>query len=143
MPLNSSALIQTIGRAARHIDGHAIMYANAVTASMRRAIDETYRRREIRAAYNHEHNITPQGIRKAIRDITERVKEVAEDRSSHSIRSQFSRDDLFRVIKDLEHQMRQTAKSLEFEKAALLRNEIVELKKVLIIGDEHSAIAKP
>jgi excinuclease ABC subunit B len=140
---SESALIQTIGRAARHIDGHAIMYANVVTASMHRAIDETYRRREIQAAYNREHNITPQGIRKAIRDITERVKEVAEDRSSHIVRSQFSRDDLFRVIKDLEHQMRQAAKSLEFEKASLLRDEIVELKKVLIMGDEHSAIVKP
>lgn len=139
---SESALIQTIGRAARHIDGHAIMYANTVTASMRRAIDETYRRREIQAAYNRENNITPQGIRKAIRDITERVKEVAEDRPSHIAHSQFSRDDLFRVIKDLEYQMRQTAKSLEFEKAALLRDEIVELKKVLVMGDEHSPIAK-
>ncbi|MBF8267780.1 MAG: excinuclease subunit [Dehalococcoidia bacterium] len=131
---SQSSLVQTIGRAARHADGHVIMYADAVTASMEKAIGETYRRRDIQEAYNREHGITPQGIRKAIRDITERVKAVAESRPTYQVRRDMPRDDLLRVIKDLESQMKLAARALEFEKAALLRDEVVELRKVMASG---------
>ncbi|MBI2856453.1 MAG: UvrB/UvrC motif-containing protein, partial [Chloroflexi bacterium] len=131
-----SSLIQTTGRAARHADGHVIMYADTITDSMRKAIDETYRRREIQEAHNREHGITPQGIRKAIRDITDRVKAVAEARPTYEVRRDMAKDDLLRVVKDLESQMKLAARALEFEKAALLRDEIVELRKVLASGKE-------
>ena len=133
---SGSSLIQTIGRAARHSNGHVIMYADNITASMRKAIDETYRRREIQEAHNKEHGITPQGIRKAIRDITDRVKAVAEARPTYEVRRDMPKDDILRVIKDLESQMKLAARALEFEKAALLRDEIVELRKVLASGKE-------
>ena len=128
---SQSALIQTMGRAARHVDGHVIMYADTITASMKAAIDETDRRRVIQQEHNREHGITPEGIRKAIRDITDRVMCVAESRAVYTTHRDLPKDDLLRVIKDLESQMRQSAKALEFEKAALLRDEIVELRKVL------------
>ena len=126
-----TALIQTIGRAARHIDGLVIMYADVVTDSMKRAIDETERRRGIQEAYNREHGITPQGIRKTVHDITERVKAVAETRAPYVVQGDLPKDDLLRLIKDLESQMKTAARNLEFEKAALLRDQIVDLRKVL------------
>ncbi|MDP6403328.1 MAG: UvrB/UvrC motif-containing protein, partial [SAR202 cluster bacterium] len=98
---------------------------------MHKAIGETYRRREIQEIYNKEHGITPQGIQKAIRDITDRVKAVAESRPSYEVRKDMPRDDLLRVIKDLESQMKVAARNLEFEKAALLRDQIVDLRKVI------------
>ncbi len=133
---SQSSLIQTIGRAARHAEGHVIMYADNSTESMQKALSETYRRRDIQEAYNTEHGITPQGISKAIRDITERVKAVAESRPSYQTRRDMPKDDLLRVIKDLESQMKLAARALEFEKAALLRDEVVELRKVLASGKE-------
>jgi excinuclease ABC subunit B len=130
---SESALIQTMGRAARHISGHVIMYADEITDSMRRAIDETNRRREIQQAYNREHGITPQGIQKAVKDITDRVKALAEERAPYVAASkEMTKDDLLRVIKDLEQQMKKAARSLEFEKAALYRDEMVELRKLLV-----------
>ncbi|HEY5112572.1 MAG TPA: helicase-related protein, partial [Coriobacteriia bacterium] len=126
------ALIQTVGRASRHLDGHVIMYADNVTESMRQAIDETYRRRQIQIDYNKEHGITPQGIRKAIRDITDRVKKVAEERAPYTVAGAIPKEELPRVIADLESQMKAAAKQLEFERAALLRDEIGELRKQLI-----------
>lgn len=129
---SSDALVQTIGRAARHVDGHVIMYADVITDSMRRAIDETYRRRKIQMEYNKAHGITPVGIRKAIKDITDRVKAVAEARASYSAGGDTPKDELVRLIKDLEFQMKQAAKNLEFEKAALLRDQIIELRKALV-----------
>ncbi len=84
-----------------------------------------------------EHGITPEGIRKTIRDITDRVKAVAETRAVYTTYRDLPKDDLLRVVKDLESQMRQSAKALEFEKAALLRDEIVELRKVLAAEEEH------
>ena len=135
---SQSSLIQTIGRAARHVDGHCIMYADNITDSMRRALDETNRRRAIQEAHNREHGITPEGIRKAVRDITERVKSMAEAPAVYTTHRDLPKDDLVRVIKDLESQMRQAAKRMEFEKAALMRDEIVELRKVMVAGESVS-----
>jgi len=126
---SEGALIQTMGRAARHIDGHAIMYADTVTNSMAAAIKETQRRRQVQEAYNREHGITPQGIKKAIRDITERVQAVAETRPAYVADAPLSKEDVARLIKELESQMKTAARSLEFEKAALLRDRIIELRK--------------
>jgi excinuclease ABC subunit B len=122
------AFIQTMGRASRHIDGHVIMYADTITGSMKAAIDETQRRRRIQEEYNKEHNITPQGIRKAIKDITERIKAVAEAHMEYDA-APHNREDVLRLIKDLESQMKIAAKALDFEKAALLRDRISELRK--------------
>jgi len=126
---SEGALIQTMGRASRHVDGHVIMYADVVTDSMRRAIDETYRRRRIQTEYNEKHGITPVGIRKAIKDISSRVKAVAEAAASYKVGSPLARDEITRLIKDLEQQMKQASKNLEFEKAALLRDQIVGLRR--------------
>ena len=125
---SEGALIQTMGRAARHIDGRAIMYADSTTNSMRGAIEETQRRRRIQEVYNAEHGITPQGIRKAIKDITERVKVVAETRTAY-ITEPMAKEDIARLIKELESQMKIAARNLEFERAALLRDRIIELRK--------------
>ena len=134
---SQSSLVQTIGRAARHSNGHVIMYADTVTHSMQRAIDETYRRRGIQNAYNEEHGIVPQGIKKAVKDITDRVKGVAETRASYSTqRKAMSRDEMFRVVKDLELQMKASAKNLEFEKAAMFRDEIYELRRILVMDEK-------
>jgi len=122
------ALIQTMGRAARHVNAHAIMYADSITKSMREAIEEIRRRRGIQEVYNKEHGITPQGIRKAIKDITQRVQAVAETRAPY-IASPISMEEMHRLIKQLESQMKAAAKNLEFEKAALLRDRIIELRK--------------
>jgi excinuclease ABC subunit B len=127
---SEGALIQTMGRASRHIDGHVIMYADVTTNSMANAISETQRRRQIQEAYNQEHNITPQGIRKAIRDITERVRAVAETRTRY-MAVPIAKEDIARLIKELQSQMKTAARNLEFEKAALLRDRIIELRKDL------------
>ena len=127
-----ASLIQTIGRAARHADGHVIMYADTITRSMRQAIDETNRRRTIQESHNLEHGISPQSIRKAIKDITDRVKVVAETRAPYiAAKGELSRDEIFRIIKDMEIQMKLASKNLEFERAALFRDEIYELRGLL------------
>jgi excinuclease ABC subunit B len=133
------SMIQTMGRAARHVDGHVIMYADTMTKSMREAIDETLRRRQVQEDYNREHGITPQGIRKAVRDITERVKAaaVAEKKAEYLVSAPASREDIARLVKDLETQMKQAAKALEFEKAALIRDRIIELRKEMVIEDSQ------
>ncbi len=129
---SEGALIQTMGRASRHVDGHVIMYADTITRSMRAAMDETYRRRKVQEAHNREHGITPQSIKKAIKDITDRVKAVAEARALYAGAIPASRDDVARLIKELESQMKIAARNLEFEKAALLRDRIVELRRDLV-----------
>jgi len=126
---SEGALIQTMGRASRHIDGHVIMYADSVTSSMQAAIDETQRRRQIQLDYNQERGITPQGIRKAIRDITERVKVAAEVRAVYSADAPPTREDVARLVKELEGQMKTAARNLEFEKAALIRDRIIVLRQ--------------
>ena len=126
-----TALIQTIGRASRHIDGQVIMYADRVTDSMKRAIDETNRRRQVQEIYNRENGITPQGIRKTVHDITERVRALAETRAPYVTKDDMPKDDILRLIKDLEAQMKTAARNLEFEKAALLRDQIVDLRKAI------------
>jgi excinuclease ABC subunit B len=125
---SKDALIQTMGRAARHVDGHVILYADKLTGSMSNAIEEVYRRRKIQENYNEEHGITPQGIKKAVKDITDRVRVVAEERGKYDA-GHVPADEVARLIKDLEAQMKKAAKNLEFEKAALLRDRIVELRK--------------
>ncbi|MDO9334215.1 MAG: excinuclease ABC subunit UvrB [Dehalococcoidales bacterium] len=127
---SEGALIQTMGRAARHIDGHVIMYADTITKSMQAAINETQRRRHIQEDFNREHGITPQGIKKAIKDITERVKVVAEMKAPY-ITTPATQEGIARLIKELESQMKSAAKNLEFEKAALLRDRIYELRRDL------------
>jgi excinuclease ABC subunit B len=129
---SEGALIQTMGRASRHVDGHVIMYADEVTNSMRRAIDETSRRRGIQEAYNREHGITPQGIKKAIKGITDQLKAVAETRAEYTVPTEIPKDEIARLIKNLESQMKTAAKNLEFETAALLRDQIIDLRKELV-----------
>ena len=130
---STTSLVQTIGRAARHVDGKVIMYADIVTDSMKRAIDETERRRQIQESHNRENGITPQSIRKTIRDITERVRSIAEPESGPlGSGDDLPKEDITRLIKDLESQMKSASKNLEFEKAALLRDQIIDLRKVLV-----------
>jgi len=129
---SATALTQTAGRAARHVDGHVIMYADRVTDSMQRCIDETYRRREIQRCHNEAHGITPASIVKAVHDITERVRTAAEPQATYETRGGLPKDELARVIKELESEMRAAAKKLEFEKASMLRDEVVDLKRLLV-----------
>ena len=128
---SQTALVQTVGRASRHVDGHVIMYADVVTDSMRRAIEETDQRRELQQRYNEEHGITPQGIRKTVHDITERVKAIAETRTPYVAQGELPKEDIARLIKELESQMKTAARNLEFEKAALLRDQVIDLRKVI------------
>ena len=134
------SLIQTMGRAARHINGHVIMYADVMTNSMRQAIDETNRRRDAQEADNRERGITPEGIRKAIRDITDHVRKVAEERAEYTAAQEVPKDELARLIKELEGQMKKAAQGLEFEKAALLRDQIYELRKRLIDEEGEASV---
>jgi len=136
---STGALVQTMGRAARHVDGHTIMYADSITGSMKAAMDEAHRRRLIQEAYNTDHNITPQSIKKAIKDITDRVKQVAETRATYAGTAPMSKSEMASLIKELEAQMRTAAKSLEFEKAAILRDKITELRyEFSDISDQRS-----
>ncbi len=132
---SNRSLIQVSGRAARHVDGLVIMYADKETDSMKFAISETVRRRAIQEAYNTEHGITPRGITKEIRDLTDRVKAVAAEKglvSEDGVIADVPKEELTRMVKDLEAQMKGAAKNLEFEKAALLRDQVVELRRLLI-----------
>jgi len=127
-----SSLIQTIGRAARHVHGTVMMYADQMTDSMRQAIGETNRRRQIQTEYNQQHRIVPTSIIKQIHDLTERVRAVAEERPDYVVTSDIPKDEILRLIKELEKQMKAAAAQLEFEKAALLRDQILELRQGLV-----------
>lgn len=131
---STTSLIQTIGRAARHSDGHVIMYADVTTNSMEKAVKETNRRRMAQSDYNNQNGITPKSIQKSVKDITERIKKGnTEERSYKTERKLMAPDELFRVIKDLESQMKLSARNLEFEKAAMLRDEILEIRQLLAL----------
>lgn len=146
---SETSLTQTIGRAARHIEGKVIMYANRITDSMRKAMETTKHRREKQIAYNTAHNIEPRSIVKAVRDLTDQLAAAAHASSSpaHAIAengpvyltpADMPKDELAKLIKELEKQMKAAAQALEFEKAAALRDQIVELRGVEITRVEKS-----
>ena len=136
---SEGSLIQMIGRAARHVEGSVIMYADTVTKSMQRAIDETNRRRELQTAFNERNNITPRGIKKDVKTLSERIKamsganvEAADGKAVATALAGIPKEEALRLIKDLESQMRNAAKQLEFEKAAQLRDQIIEIRRAMV-----------
>jgi len=133
---SETALIQTIGRAARHVHGTAVLYADRITDSMKRAIEETERRRAVQMKYNQEHGITPATIVKEIRDLTDRVRSQTARQPDLPV-TMMPRDDLARMIRELEKQMKKAAEDLEFEKAAMLRDRIFELRALLAEKEER------
>ncbi len=136
---SEGSLIQMIGRAARHVEGSVIMYADTITKSMQRAIDETNRRRTLQTSFNEHNHITPRGIKKDVKTLSERIKEMsgvaveATDGKSVAVAlAGIPKDEALRLIKDLESQMRAAAKQLEFEKAAQMRDQIIEIRRSMI-----------
>ncbi|MFO7247083.1 MAG: UvrB/UvrC motif-containing protein, partial [Bacillota bacterium] len=129
---SETSLIQTIGRAARNAEGKVIMYADEITGSMRRAIEETYRRRRIQEEFNRRHGITPQTVRKAVRDVIEatRVAEKAPEYLAGKSLKEIPRRQIPQVIEKLRKEMQQAARDLEFERAAILRDMIFELEEL-------------
>ena len=137
---SDTSLIQTIGRAARHVNGRVIMYADHITDSMQAALSETNRRRKIQLQYNEEHGIVPVSIHKAIRDLTDQLSAearqktaaVGEERGDYRAKhDRASRSELQKLVGEMERQMKEAAKALEFEKAAALRDEMYELRAIL------------
>jgi excinuclease ABC subunit B len=143
---SDTALIQTIGRAARHVAGRVIMYADTVTESMQRAIDETERRRAKQVAFNQEHGIEPATIIKSVRDLTDQIAVHAAAEAKGDYRplrpADMPKDELARLIKELEKQMRAAAEGLEFEKAAALRDQIFEMRETLAEKEERPPWAR-
>ena len=139
---SKTSLVQTIGRAARHVEGKIILYADKITDSMAFAIGETDRRRAIQVAYNTEHGIEPHSIAKAIHDLTDRVKseigelEYGEAAPRGLAERDMPKDELAKVIATLEGEMKAAAKDLEFEKAAMLRDQVMELRQQLLDIDD-------
>lgn len=134
---SETSLIQTIGRAARNADGHVLMYADQMTDSMRVAIDETNRRRAIQQKYNEEHGITPQTIKKAVQDLISISKVIAaEEMKFEKDPESMSKEELTKLVAKVEKQMRKAAADLNFEAAAELRDQMVELKKKLAEIDD-------
>ncbi len=128
---SETSLIQTIGRAARNAEGHVIMYADTITDSMKRAIDETERRRAVQMKYNEEHGITPQTIKKSVRDLISISKKVAaEELRMEKDPESMSREELEKLISDVSKQMRKAAAELNFEAAAQLRDKMIGLKQM-------------
>ena len=131
---SETSLIQTIGRAARNADGHVIMYADNMTDSMKKAIETTKRRRQIQMAYNEEHGITPQTIRKAVRELISVTKAVAKQEVQFEKDPEsMDRQELEKLIGDVQKKMKKAAAELDFETAAMLRDQMVDLKKHLNI----------
>jgi excinuclease ABC subunit B len=120
------------------------MYADRVTNSMEIAIKETQRRRDIQMQYNKRHGIEPRGIVKQIRDLTNQIKKVAEEQAPYMVGGSatipIAKDDLLRMIKEIEKQMKEAAKNLEFEKAAMLRDQLVELRRTLALEDTNTLL---
>ena len=147
---SESALIQTIGRAARHVDGQVIMYADRETPSMKRAFQETYRRREIQQAHNETHGIIPRGIVKSVQDLTDRVRTMISDdeetvtpdnddgRYNAAVLHKLSTRDIHAIITQLQDEMKAEAQALRFEQAAALRDQIIELRSAMA---EKSGVA--
>src|SRR2546426_4041208 len=136
---SGNSLIQIIGRAARHVEGSVILYADTVTRSMQYAMDETNRRRKLQTAFNERNHITPRGIKKDVKSLTERIKamsganvETLDGKSIAAALAGIPKDEALRLIKDLESQMRAAAKQLEFEKAAQLRDQIIEIRRAMV-----------
>ena len=128
---SETSLIQTIGRAARNAEGRVIMYADVITDSMRRALDETQRRRRLQQAYNEEHGITPQTIKKAVRDLISISRNIAaEEVKFEKDPESMSREELEKLIADIQKKMKKAAAELDFEAAAELRDKMIELKKI-------------
>lgn len=134
---SETSLIQTVGRAARNSEGHVIMYADTITDSMRVAIEETKRRRQIQQAYNEEHHITPTTIKKAVRDLIS-ISQAAEGVTNEVTKDPESMDEkeLKKLVKELTKKMHQAAAELNFEEAAILRDRMVEIKKMLLELEE-------
>lgn len=137
---SETSLTQTIGRAARHVEGRVIMYADKMTDSMKKALKTTNDRRAVQQAYNEEHGIEPQSIMKAVRDLTDDIVEerevaMAEGKGTYTTTRDLPKAELAQMVKDLEKQMKQAAQQLEFEKAALLRDQIVELRQIMVLKD--------
>ena len=130
---SETSLIQTIGRAARNADGHVIMYADTITDSMRRALDETNRRRKIQEEYNEAHGITPQTIRKAVRDLISISKEVKKEETLYAQKDleSMSKKELEKLAAQIQKKMKAAAAELNFEEAVVLRDQMIEVKKVL------------
>lgn len=129
---SATSLIQTIGRAARNAEGHVIMYADTITDSMREALDETNRRREIQMKYNEEHGITPQTIKKAVRDLISISKVIAkEEVRFEKDPESMTKKELEKLIGEIQKKMQKAAADLNFEAAAELRDKMLELKKQL------------
>ena len=129
---SATSLIQTIGRAARNAEGHVIMYADTITDSMREALDETNRRREIQMEYNEEHGITPQTIKKAVRDLISISKVIAkEEVRFEKDPESMTKKELEKLIGEIQKKMQKAAADLNFEAAAELRDKMLELKKQL------------
>jgi excinuclease ABC subunit B len=136
---SEGSLIQMIGRAARHVEGSVIMYADTVTRSMQKAIDETNRRRKLQTAFNESNSITPRGIIKGVKTLSDRIKamsgataEGADGKAVSVALAGIPKEEALRLIKDLESQMRSAAKQLEFEKAAQLRDQVIEIRRAMI-----------
>jgi len=128
---SETSLIQTMGRAARHLEGHVLMFADVETNSMRKAIAETTRRRNTQIAYNEAHGIVPISITKSIRDLGDQVKKVAETQAEYTPTAELPKEEVLKLVKALETQMRNAAKQLEFERAAELRDQISTLRQRL------------
>ncbi len=137
---SETSLVQTIGRAARHVDGKVIMYADTVTRSMREAIDTTNARRQRQQAYNEAHGIEPRSIIKAVHDLTDDIAKeqemvLAEEKASYRTLADLPKVELSKMVIELEKQMKAAAQALEFEKAAVLRDQIVELRQLMALKD--------
>ena len=130
---SATSLIQTVGRAARNSEGHVIMYADTVTESMKTAIDETNRRRAIQAAYNEEHGITPETVKKAVRDLISISKKIEKENFEFKKDPEsMDKKELQKLIAKVEKQMKRAAADLDFESAAELRDKLIELKQNLL-----------
>ncbi|MBQ9068988.1 MAG: UvrB/UvrC motif-containing protein, partial [Eggerthellaceae bacterium] len=141
---NHRSLIQTIGRASRNVSGQVIMYADKITDSMEAAIGETRRRRAKQMAFNEEHGIEPQTIRKAINDIMDYVREEAGEVSAEDINRELaalSREEVLRIVSSMEDEMAAASASMDFEQAAHLRDQVVKLRASLEGSSEADALA--